>query len=225
MIPSLTAGRIGVNMDSAMVSQNSKAHHRQHVTIPSHKDRLAIASVLPILGLFCGENPMSKSKRIPLSTGEYATVDVPDYEYLSRFRWSVVRSAHTTYAYRKPARNGRASRPTIYMHREIMGVLQGMQVDHINHDGLDNRRSNLRVCDASQNMANARKPVGTSLYRGVSWDKRSGLWLAQICVNGRKRNLGRFGDEKQAAHAYNEAAIEGFGSFAILNLSQEGQVV
>lgn len=92
-------------------------------------------------------------------------------------------------------------------------------VDHINRVKSDNRWVNLRLANRSQNNGNeGLRPCNTSGYKGVVKDSfRSGWWRAQICVNGRKRNLGRFERIEDAAAAYDKAAIEGFGEYAVTN--------
>lgn len=104
---------------------------------------------------------------------------------------------------------------TVYLHRLIMGEPRGKKVDHINGNGLDNRRSNLRVTTHKLNLANQRAQLGrSSKYKGVAWNKRSQRWEAYIKVDGRKYNLGLFATEKAAANAYDLAALEAWGEFA-----------
>lgn len=101
-----------------------------------------------------------------------------------------------------------------------MGLMEGdgMTVDHRNHNTLDNRRSNLRVCTNSQNCANKKKASGKSSgYKGVTWFKRDNCWKAQIKVNYRNIHLGYFDKEADAAAAYNKSAIRIFGEFALIN--------
>jgi len=100
----------------------------------------------------------------------------------------------------------------------ITGAPVGMDVDHINFDGLDNRKSNLRVCTRGQNKCNARIPGrGTSQYRGVCLCKPSGKWVASIQFNSKKYSLGSYYSESEAACAYNRAASKYFGDCAYLN--------
>ncbi len=98
---------------------------------------------------------------------------------------------------------------------------RGYCVDHINGDGLDNRKDNLRIVTIAENNYNKRKSknVRSSQYKGVSIDKRTNRWRAIIYYKYRKINLGMFGDEIDAARAYDEAANELFGEFAKLNFS------
>ena len=101
------------------------------------------------------------------------------------------------------------------MHRELLGLLPGELVDHINHNGLDNRRGNLRRCTKVQNAANSRKRAGlSSSFKGVSWHKSLGYWNAYICRGKTKKHLGWFKSEEEAAAAYARAAKRRFGVFA-----------
>lgn len=99
-----------------------------------------------------------------------------------------------------------------------MNAPNGMDVDHINHNGTDNRKENLRVCTRSQNMQNGlpRRDV-SSKYKGVSWDKVNQRWRTCIRYEGRQVNLGRFSDEVSAANVYNERAKRVYGEFACIN--------
>jgi len=104
------------------------------------------------------------------------------------------------------------------MHRQIMQAPKGTDVDHVNHDTLKNVRSNLRVCTRSQHHANRKKGLGfTSRFKGVGWASKSSKWQARIKKDGKEANLGYFDDERDAARAYNRAAREHFGEFALLN--------
>lgn len=106
----------------------------------------------------------------------------------------------------------------IYMHRFITDAPAGMDIDHINHDRLDNQRSNLRICAHIENTRNLPiRPNGTSQYKGVSWDKKNQKWIVYIKVNYKPMNLGRFTDEIEAAKAYDSAARHYFGEFAHTN--------
>ena len=153
---------------------------------------------------------------IPLSRGLVAIVDDEDAEWLSNWRWYSRPSSHATYAARTVKRNDGTSQ-SIYMHRLILDCPSGLYVDHINRDCLDNRRSNLRICTASQNGMNKRGKEGSVTgVKGVFFDKGRGKYFAAIRMNGRTRRLGTFVDMEEAAKAYQRAAIELFGPFARL---------
>ncbi len=109
---------------------------------------------------------------------------------------------------------------TLYMHRLLAGDPVGMEVDHINGDGLDNRRENLRVCTPGENRKNTRSFTGASRYKGVSWDKHIKRWRAAITVDWETVRLGHFGIERNAALAYDRAALEYHGSYAHTNFPQ-----
>jgi len=98
----------------------------------------------------------------------------------------------------------------------------GMMIDHINGNGLDDRRANMRTCTNQQNMRNLRKRrSGSSIYKGVYYDKRRRTWYARICHNGKNIHLGTFATEIEAARAYDRAARRLFGEFARLNFPDE----
>jgi AP2 domain/HNH endonuclease len=135
--------------------------------------------------------------------------------------WFVyIRSGKTVYV-RRNIRRPDGTWGTETLHRFILGITDPkIFVDHINRKGLDNRKSNLRVCTRSQNAANGKKRTAwsaSSPLRGVTWHKRARKWHAQIGVNGKRRHLGYFADEIAAARAYDAAAREYFGAFARCN--------
>lgn len=101
------------------------------------------------------------------------------------------------------------------MHRLILDAPKGMQVDHINGNGLNNRRENIRLCTHEQNSYNQQKPYGSSKYKGVC--RKRGKWDAQIRASGKIIWLGSFATEDEAANAYDEAALKHFGEFAFTN--------
>lgn len=157
-------------------------------------------------------------RTIPLTRGYVATVDDEDYEQVSGHKWFAEVRPHAVYAKCMVRVNGAIT--TVYMHRVVVGAGPGEEVDHVNHDGLDNQRSNLRLCVGSQNQGNQRRRQGaSSRYKGVTRDKQKGKWRTQIQLNGARRRLGRFTDEIEAAKAYDEAALFQWGEFACLNFS------
>lgn len=104
------------------------------------------------------------------------------------------------------------------MHRFIMNAQKGQIIDHINGNGLDNRKENLRFCTHRQNAYNLITGTNkTSKYKGVHLLKNNGLWCVQIKIPNKRIRLGNFEREDDAALAYNEAAIKYFGEFACLN--------
>lgn len=161
--------------------------------------------------------PSDEIRYIALTQGKFAIVDAADYEWLSQYKWHLV-APGKLYAGRKEGGK------TIYMHREIMQPPPGMMVDHIDGNGLHNRRANMRNCTNQQNMRNIHKRrSGASIYKGVYYDKRRHTWYARICHNGKNIHLGTFPTEIEAAHAYDRAARRLFGEFAHLNFPDEVQ--
>jgi hypothetical protein len=147
-------------------------------------------------------------------------VDDEDYDHVSQFKWCAHFDKRTVYAYRK-THGSHSTRKTIYLHRAILGVTDPkIKVDHHNGYGLDNQRGNLRICTPSQNGMNRRKRNGVSSpYKGVCLHKRDGMFQAGIRINGEKKFLGWFARELDAALAYDAAAREHFGEFALCNFA------
>jgi hypothetical protein len=149
---------------------------------------------------------------IPLTQGKFAIVDAEDYDRLSKYKWCAAKDGETFYAQR--GSNG----TTILMHREIMHAPKGMICDHIDHNGLYNRKSNLRLCTNAQNQYNKRpKKDCASRYKGVILRRDCKRWRAQIGYNRKRIHLGDFDDQMEAAMAYDDKAVELFGEFAWLN--------
>ncbi len=150
------------------------------------------------------------SKRIPLTQGQYAIVDDEDFEWLSLWKWYCDSGCYA--ARRLPSSEGGKIMP---MHRQIMGNPPGLLIDHANRNGLDNRRVNLRLANKSLNCANQSLNTVRGLPRGVK--KRGNSYGVRIRVNDKEHWLGSFNNPKDAARAYNHAAIKYFGEFACLN--------
>lgn len=156
-------------------------------------------------------------KAIPLTKGREALVDDCDYEYLMQWKW------HAAVDGQYAARRQRGEvRKIVWMHRvvaERCGLKCGnLKIDHANRDTCNNCRSNLRMATDRQNAANQRRRRDSaSGFKGVSWHKQLGKWRAYIGLHRRQRYLGLFDDSRDAARAYNEAALKHFGEFACLN--------
>lgn len=141
----------------------------------------------------------------------YALIDDEDFEKVNIHSWSL-----SVYGYVV------GGTPQKKLHRYIMNVEGDLQVDHINGDRLDNRKSNLRICTLASNVKN--RSLGrdnTSGYKGVSWSKAEKKWAARIRFQGTRPFLGYFTKKEDAAKAYNEAAIKYHGEFAKLNKIEE----
>ena len=167
-------------------------------------------------------------KRIALSgkhgAGKFALVDDSDFDELVAFRWYLGAGG---YVRRNGWDDARGKQITILMARQIMGFPEGLEVDHIQHDKLDNRKCNIRVCTRLQNLCNSRKQrtvngdVPSSQYKGVDWLKNNKKWRARIKGNNELIHLGCFDNEIEAARAYDAVAIEHHGEFALLNFPSE----
>jgi hypothetical protein len=163
-----------------------------------------------------GEAGMTIS--IPLSQGFHALIDDEDYDLVSSHKWYVKPGPRPHYAsYALTSIDGR----TIYMHRLLLGFPQGLCVDHANGDGLDNRRSNLRLATASQNAANSQRQ-DEGKFRGISRDRRPLTRPFRAYVGhgaGRWRGKRRATPE-EAARDYDVEARRRYGEFARLNFPQ-----
>ncbi len=161
-------------------------------------------------------DPFGDYCRIPLTQGRFAKVDPEDYLWLTQFRWHCKVNKNAIYAVRMIRKGGHWKH--LYLHRLLMNTPPGLVCDHINHDGLDNRKANLRNCTIAQNNANRRRVRrGSSRYLGVSRDRRRNKWVAHIKIDGVDRNLGSHTAEEDAARAYDAAAWAQHGPYAHLN--------
>lgn len=162
-------------------------------------------------------------KQIALSQGLFATVDDDDFAFLNQWKWSAMRvkKGHTErfYAVRMQKR-GEAEKPKlVLMHRALTDAPQGMDVDHCDNDGLNNRRDNLRICTRRQNMLNRPADHGSSsAFKGVSLRCDGKKWVARFM----RKNLGSFETQEAAAAAHDRAAFAFDPEFARLNLELEG---
>ena len=161
-------------------------------------------------------------KKIPLTQGKVALVDEEDYEYLMRWKWYLYEANGQCYAVRNErfsTEHGHARR-TVRMHREIMHTPKTLYVDHINHNGLDNRKCNMRHCSSRENQGNRLLTKAcSSQYKGVN--KHDGKWQARIGHKYKQLYIGFYDTEAEAARAYNHKALEIFGEFARLNQIRE----
>jgi hypothetical protein len=151
-------------------------------------------------------------KEIKLTQGKVAIVDDCDFDELSKFNWYAQKDKNTYYAVRhSPSVNGNHTK--LRMHRVLVADDSFLQIDHINGDGLDNRRENLRIVTNRQNTQN--KHINkTSIYSGVSWFKRTNRWVAHIRIGKEIKHLGYFKKELDAYAAYCDA-VENLGETII----------
>jgi hypothetical protein len=149
-------------------------------------------------------------KTINLTRGFVTIVDDEDHEALARFRWYASGKPPYIYAQRDERRDG--LRRAIMMHRVIASAPPRLVVDHLNGDGLDNRRANLRVCSQSHNIGNARpdRRNNKTGFKGVSWRPDKRKYAAQIAVRRKTRHLGFFDTAEDASAAYQRASREAF---------------
>jgi hypothetical protein len=161
-------------------------------------------------------------KEIPMPNkpGTVALVDDEDYERLSQYRWRAKGDRDTFYAYTDIYVGGK--RKMTSMHSMVIKLGGKPQVDHIDHNGLNNQKSNLRAATHSENQRNRSKEKGnTSGFKGVSFQKSTGQWQASIRIDGTLVYMGCYGTKEEAARAYDLAAKAKHGKFAKLNFPEE----
>lgn len=145
---------------------------------------------------------------VPLTRGHVAQIDDADGPTVAPYRWRAALSCGIWYAV--------TGKRGLSMHRLLLDAQPGQIVDHINHDGLDNRRANLRICTNSQNIANCRMHRDNSVgFKGVRRNGRR--YQAQIGVDYHRKVIGSYATAEEAARAYDLAATLVFGEFARLN--------
>ena len=193
--------------------------------LPSWLVRASIFIVLLWRRLRCGH----AYRRIPLTQGRFAIVDPADFPHISRYKWRLCRTKGKNVLYAERSirlPSGKYSR--ILMHREVLRLPKGeilrdmsdgrrttrLVIDHINGDGLDNHRANLRLATVAQNAWNSNKRNPRSGYKGVWFAADKGLWRAAIVCRGKRLHLGYFKDKIAAAKAYDAAAVKYHGEFA-----------
>jgi hypothetical protein len=155
-------------------------------------------------------------KEIKLTQGKVAIVDDDDFDYLSQFKWCANKHGKTFYAERADYSHGKPK--ILYMHRVIIQTPSNMQVDHIDFNGLNNMKVNLRNCTHSQNIMNQRPNLNnSSKYKGVWWNKEKNKYHSQIRANQKRISIGYFTNEEDAAKAYDKIAKIYHGEFANLN--------
>lgn len=158
---------------------------------------------------------------VPLTRGKVAVVDAADWPLVSRYTWFAMPASNYVTWYARavvPKTVPLAPKKTVALHILLLGAIEGMQIDHIDGDGLNNRRSNLRHATRAQNRHNSSPNRHTSHgLKGVDFQKHRGNWRARIYVSGVYYSLGVFETSEEAGRAYDEAARRYFGAFARLN--------
>lgn len=159
-------------------------------------------------------------REIKLTQGKVARVDDEDFEWLNQWKWFAHQGHGPFYAGRGTFVDGK--RGHIWMHRQIMDAPMDMVIDHIDHDGLNNQKSNLRICSRGQNVQNSRRS-GSLGFKGVSYfyKKKKKRFRATIYINGKNIFLGLFYTPEEAARVYDRNAVKYFGDFAWLNFPEE----
>jgi hypothetical protein len=187
------------------------------LTIPNWLDRLGLWFILLYYRLRFGHSACF----IHIKKFRFAIVDRADYDQIRRYKWRLCRSNRTFYAFCTVYRGPLIKQKVVWMHHLVLPPPVGLIVDHRNHNGLDNRRFNLRLATGSTNQQNARKTIQktTSRFKGVDRVKATGKWRARIAIAGKRLFLGSFTDELSAARSYDKAAKLYFGDFACLNFS------
>ena len=198
---------------------NNKAGEEGKYFVIGHKEHCknyTIKKYLPTPALLPDNDDV---RYIPLTQGKFAIVDAEDYDRISQYKWYAAKDRETYYA-------RRSSKGTIVsMHREIMRAPKGAICDHKNHNGLDNRKSNLRLCASAQNQYNKTAKKGcSSRYKGVILRRDYKRWRVRIGFNYKRTHLGNFLDEIKAGLAYDDKAIELFGEFAYLNFPERIEI-
>ena len=164
-------------------------------------------------------------KKIKLTKGQYTIVDNEDFELLNKYKWQAgFFNKKDFYAMRsiETRKDKKRKRISILMHRIILKASKKLNVDHINHDTLDNRKHNLRLATKVQNGGNRKISCSNSSgYKGVSWNTNRQKYLVQIKYKGKSYNLGGFKDKKKAALMYNLYSKKFFGEYALLNTIRE----
>jgi len=155
-------------------------------------------------------------KEIPLTQGKIMQCDDEDFEWFDQFNWRAHSDGKNWYA-RSTFKLSNGKRLSRTAHKFLM--IGAGRVDHIDGNGLNNQKTNLRPATTSQNSMNMKKGRGknSSSFKGVSWNSKHEFWYAAIAVDGKDIYLGIYESEEDAAHVYDYAARIYFGEFARLN--------
>lgn len=162
-------------------------------------------------------------KEIQLTKGKVAFIDDEDFEYIMQWKWTAYKGRNTYYAKRNM--NNKGDNIGFQMHRSLMRVYdRSILIDHIDGNGLNNQKANLRICNYSQNGANKLKRKGSNgtKFIGITFRKDTKKWAAQVMKDYKHISLGCYNSDIDAAIAYNKKAVELHGEFAVLNKIPNG---
>ena len=161
-------------------------------------------------------------RRIKLTRGQYAIVDVEDFEQLNQYKWQCSCYGYATRSVTEA--NDLGSRQVdVYMHKVLCPTPEGMVTDHVNRNKLDNRKANLRPATRKQNNWNRSPKTDNrkTRYHGISWKKDVKKWRVRLAINGKSQSFGSYSDEIEAARAYDRVAKQHRGPFAVLNFPEQ----
>ena len=155
-------------------------------------------------------------RSIPLTRGYVAWVDEARFEDVARWKWVAIVAPHTVYASRRRDKNERetSGKTALRMHRYLKGDPEGMVVDHRDGDGLHNWEANLRTATQAQNSRNQKAKPNKAKYRGVTFSRKTGKYVAQIGYAGKHFNLGHFDTPEEASAVYDRKSLELHGEFS-----------
>lgn len=174
-------------------------------------------STLPLFSL------QPETREIPLTRGQVTIVDAADYDFLMQWKWFAKPNYKTWYA-RRSGLLPTGERKTFTLHRVLLDAPEHLKVDHIDGNGLNNTRANLRLATHQQNLFNRGAGSNSrSGYKGVHWDYHTNKWIVRVKVSGETFVFGVFDDVIEAARAHDKAAKELHGEFAWLNLGDNNE--
>lgn len=157
---------------------------------------------------------------VPLTQGYYAYVDPEDFDRVMTRCWQTRRTRVPGKVYAATLIDGHL----VFLHRFVLGLPQGVEIDHEDGDGLNCRRSNLRpATDRQQAINRRRKRTSKAPYKGLYWIPRLQRWAVSLRINGRTKSLGTYDDAEEAARVYDAWARELYGEFARLNFPEDGE--
>lgn len=188
------------------------------VPVPAPIGRAGLALVLLYRRLRYGYS----FRRIELTRGKYAILDPEDFESLNQYRWHCTNFGYARRTGSKRSEKGR-KRVAIGMHNVVFPVPEGMTVDHINRNRLDNRKANLRAATREENTWNRKfvKKGSKTRYTGIHWNKKVKKWNVRLRVEGRRKSFGYYADEVEAAKVYDRVARKYRREYAVLNFPEK----